>query len=56
MKFLAYLVSGIAGHDFYRMWWQSLVMAHLGVLLGAIVNGPLLRRKVPPPPQASAAR
>lgn len=51
----AYLVSGIVGHDFYRMWWQSLVMAHLGVLLGAIVNGPLLHRKAPPPPPGRSA-
>lgn len=35
----AYLVSGIFGHDFYRIWWQALVMAHLGMLIGAVVQG-----------------
>lgn len=36
----AYLASGVFGHDFYRVWWQALMMTHLGVMIGAIVNGP----------------
>lgn len=35
----AYLVSGIAGHDFFRIWWQAVVMTHLGIMIGAVVNG-----------------
>lgn len=36
----AYLVSGVFGHDFFRIWWQAMVMAYLGIMLGAIVSGP----------------
>lgn len=35
----AYLVSGVFGHDFFRIWWQAMVMAYLGVMIGATVNG-----------------
>ncbi|MBO4300307.1 MAG: O-antigen ligase family protein [Desulfovibrio sp.] len=37
--FAAWLVNGIFGHDFYRMWWLALAMSHLGVMIGAVVNG-----------------
>ncbi len=33
----AFLVSGIVGHNFFQRWWQSLVMAFLGVMVGALV-------------------
>lgn len=36
----AYLVSGIFGHDFFRQWWQSMVMSYLGMMIGAVVSGP----------------
>ena len=36
----AYLLSGVFGHDFFRDWWQALVMAHLGIMIGAVVSGP----------------
>ncbi|MFT4301011.1 MAG: O-antigen ligase family protein [Desulfovibrio sp.] len=38
--FVAWLFNGIFGHDFYRVWWLALAMGHLGVMIGAIVNGP----------------
>ncbi len=39
----AFLVSGIVGHNFFQRWWQALVMAHLGVMIGLIVS--MLREK-----------
>ncbi len=39
----AFLASGIVGHNFFQRWWQALVMAHLGVMIGLIVN--MLREK-----------
>lgn len=38
--FVAWLFNGIFGHDFYRVWWLALAMCHLGVMIGAIINGP----------------
>ena len=38
--FVAWLFNGIFGHDFYRVWWLALAMGHLGVMIGAVVNGP----------------
>ena len=38
--FVAWLCNGIFGHDFYRTWWLALAMAHMGVMIGAVVNGP----------------
>lgn len=35
-----YLASGVFGHDFFRIWWQAMVMAYLGVMIGAVVNSP----------------
>ena len=37
--FGGWLVNGIFGHDFYRIWWLALAMSHLGVMIGAVVNG-----------------
>jgi len=34
-----WLVNGIFGHDFYRIWWLALAMSHLGIMIGAVVNG-----------------
>lgn len=36
----AYLASGVFGHDFFRDWWQALVMTHLGIMIGSVVNAP----------------
>jgi hypothetical protein len=40
VAFVGWLVNGIFGHDFYRLWWLALSMSYLGVMIGAIVNGP----------------
>ena len=37
--FGGWLVNGIFGHDFYRIWWLGIAMSHLGVMIGAVVNG-----------------
>jgi hypothetical protein len=37
--FAAWPVNGIFGHDFYRTWWMGLAMCHLGIMIGAVVNG-----------------
>ena len=37
--FGGWLVNGIFGHDFYRIWWLGLAMSHLGIMIGAVVNG-----------------
>jgi O-antigen ligase len=39
IAFVCWLVNGIFGHDFYRIWWLALSMSHLGVMIGAVVNG-----------------
>lgn len=39
LGYAAWLVNGIFGHDFYRIWWLALAMSHLGIMIGAIVNG-----------------
>ncbi len=39
LGFLSWLVNGIFGHDFYRMWYLALAMSYLGIILGAVVNG-----------------
>lgn len=36
----AWFVNGIFGHDFYRIWWLALSMTHMGIMIGAVVNGP----------------
>ena len=37
--FGGWLVNGVFGHDFYRIWWLALAMSHLGIMIGAVVNG-----------------
>lgn len=37
--YMGWLVNGIFGHDFYRIWWLALAMSYLGVFIGAVVNG-----------------
>lgn len=37
--YAAWLVNGIFGHDFYRIWWLALAMSNLGIAIGAIVKG-----------------
>lgn len=37
LGYLAWLVNGITGHEFYRMWWLGQAMQGLGVAIGAIV-------------------
>ena len=39
LGFAGWLINGIFGHDFYRIWWLALAMSHLGVMIGAVVNG-----------------
>lgn len=46
--FAGWLVNGIFGHDFYRIWWLGLAMSHLGVMIGAAVNGPAQSSDPPP--------
>ena len=46
--FAGWLVNGIFGHDFYRIWWLGLAMSHLGVMIGAAVNGSVLSSDPPP--------
>jgi hypothetical protein len=40
LGYAAWLANGVFGHDFYRLGWLGLAMSHLGVMLGAVVNGP----------------
>lgn len=40
LAYAAWLVNGIFGHDFYRIWWLALAMSYLGIMIGACVNGP----------------
>ena len=43
LGYAGWLVNGIFGHDFYRIWWLGLAMSYLGIMIGAVVNGPLPR-------------
>lgn len=43
-SWLAYLITGVSGHDFYRTWWISIAMTMLGIMLGAYGNGTLERQ------------
>lgn len=45
LGYLAWLVNGVFGHDFYRIWWLALAMCNLGIMAGAIVNGPAVGGK-----------
>lgn len=40
LGYAAWLINGIFGHDFYRIWWLAEAMCSLGIMIGAIVNGP----------------
>ncbi len=61
LGYAGWLVNGIFGHDFYRIWWLGLAMSHLGVMIGAVVNGVPAEGEaegaaMPPPlPQGSPA-
>lgn len=39
LGYAGWLVNGIFGHDFYRIWWLALAMSHLGVMIGAVAGG-----------------
>lgn len=39
LGYAGWLVNGVFGHDFYRIWWLALAMSHLGIMIGAVVNG-----------------
>jgi O-antigen ligase len=49
--FAAWPINGIFGHDFYRTWWMGLAMCHLGIMIGAVVNGRGESATVPAPLQ-----
>lgn len=40
LGYMAWLINGIFGHDFYRIWWLALAMCSLGIMTGAIINAP----------------
>ena len=52
--FVAWLFNGIFGHDFYRVWWLALAMGHLGVMIGAVINGPAAEDAARPAPIETA--
>lgn len=39
LGYIGWLINGIFGHDFYRMWYLALAMSYLGIMLGVVVNG-----------------
>ena len=39
LGYAGWLINGITGHDFYRIWWLALAMSYLGVMTGAVANG-----------------
>lgn len=39
LGFAAWLINGIFGHDFYRIWWLAQAMSSLGMMIGAVANG-----------------
>lgn len=36
----AYMINGIFGHDFFRLWWFALATTLLGIMIGACMNAP----------------
>lgn len=54
--FVAWLFNGIFGHDFYRVWWLALAMGHLGVMIGAVANGPIAGGMEQPAPTDPSGR
>ncbi len=53
LGYAGWLVNGIFGHDFYRIWWLALAMSHLGIMIGAVVNG-CAREQASAPARAAA--
>lgn len=39
LAYAGWLVNGIFGHDFYRLWWLAEAMTFLGIMAGAIGHG-----------------
>lgn len=39
LGYAAWLVNGIFGHDFYRIWWLAEAMCSLGIMIGAAASG-----------------
>lgn len=39
LAYAGWLVNGIFGHDFYRLWWLAEAMTFLGIMIGAIAQG-----------------
>ena len=39
LGYVSWLINGIFGHNFYRVWYLGLAMCFLGIVLGAVVNG-----------------
>ena len=48
LGYAGWLINGIFGHDFDRIWWLALAMSHLGVMIGAVVNGMAAEEASPP--------
>lgn len=44
LGYIGWLLNGVFGHDFYRIWWLAEAMTTLGIMIGAIVNGKCLNR------------
>lgn len=44
LGYAAWLVNGIFGHDFYRIWWLAQAMCSLGIMIGGVVNGPDIKK------------
>lgn len=47
LGYIAWLVNGIFGHDFYRIWWLAEAMSILGIMIGAISLGRTLNSHNP---------
>ena len=55
LGYVAWLLDGVFGHDFYRIWWLALAMAHLGVGIGGICRGLDGERAGASPPEEPAS-
>lgn len=49
LGYAGWLINGVFGHDFYRIWWLALAMTYLGIMAGAAVNGPVSERSAVSP-------
>lgn len=47
LGYAGWLINGIFGHNFYRIWWLAEAMSWLGIMIGAIVNANLRSIKFP---------